>query len=85
MYYFCIEFQKQLNMEANKLQEKIVKTEEKIVKLEGTLSKYLVKLQKLYQQYAEAKELHEIMPLDIFMNTRKESLMQEVHTRTQVL
>ena len=66
-YYFCTEFQKQLNMEANKLQEKIVKTEEKAIKLEGTLSKYLVKLQKLYQQYAEAKELHEIIPVDIFM------------------
>jgi hypothetical protein len=67
IYYLCTRIQTKINMEANKIQEKIVKTEEKIVKLEGTLSKYLVRLQKLYQQYVEAKELHEIIPVDIFM------------------
>ena len=48
------------------LQERINKGEEKLTKLNNTLSKHLVKLQKIYKRYAEAKWLHTLLPLDFF-------------------
>ena len=49
------------------LQERINKGEEKLTKLNNTLSKHLVKLQKIYKRYAEAKWLHALLPLDFFI------------------
>lgn len=54
-------------MTVNALQEKIRKGEEKITKLENTISKHLVKLQKIYKKYAKAEELHTLLPLDLFV------------------
>ena len=54
-------------MTVKTLQERISKGEEKLTKLNNTLSKQLVKLQKIYKQYAEAKELHALLPLDLFV------------------
>ena len=54
-------------MTTKALQERINKSEEKLAKLQNTLSKHLVKLQKIYQKYAEAKELHALLPVDLFI------------------
>ena len=54
-------------MTAKALQERINKGEEKLTKLNNTLSKHLVKLQKIYKRYAEAKWLHTLLPLDFFI------------------
>ena len=55
-------------MKEKTAQERLVKAEAKLEKLNKTLSKYLIRLQKVYEQYSKKTELHKILPFDLFVN-----------------
>lgn len=55
-------------MKEKTAQERLVKAETKLDKLNNTLSKYLTRLQKTYEQYSKKTELHNILPFDVFAN-----------------